>query len=384
MRLAVTVALALALAGCEEPPAEPGVDAGAEVDGGYDWQLPPGFPLPRVPADNPMSTVKVELGRRLFYDTRLSGNQTQSCASCHEQARAFTDGRAHAVGSTGETHRRSSMGLGNVAWNATLTWANPLLASLEEQALVPMFGEHPVELGLAGLEDALLARLRAEPVYQSLFPAAFPELGDPFTLGSVTRALAAFERALITGRSTFDRAERWKDGTRLSASAARGKALFFGEELECFHCHGGFNFSDSEVSVLTTFDERPFHNTGLYNLGGTGAYPAEDQGALEITEKSHDMGHFRAPSLRNIALTAPYMHDGSIATLDEVLDHYAAGGRTIASGPNAGVGAQSPFKSQFLAGFTLTAQQRQDVLAFLNSLTDEEFVSDPRFADPWK
>src|SRR5262249_11079391 len=139
----------------------------------YIWNLPTGFPAPRVPADNPMTAAKVELGRHLFYDTRLSANGTQSCASCHEQARAFTDGKERAVGSTGERHPRNSMSLVNVAYFGTLTWANPTLTRLEDQALVPMFGEHPVELGLRSPGTSLLERLERDGTYQRLFAEAF-------------------------------------------------------------------------------------------------------------------------------------------------------------------------------------------------------------------
>jgi cytochrome c peroxidase len=357
-----------------------GGDAGHDA---YDWKVPVGFPRPRVPADNPMSEAKVELGRRLFYDVRLSGNQTQSCASCHRQDLAFTDGLARAKGSTGEIHPRSAMSLVNVGYDAVLTWANPLIGSLEQQALLPMFGETPVELGLAGKEEELLARLKAEPVYQDLFPKAFPEQADPIALGSLTRAIAAFERTMISASSPYDRYSYGGDPSGLSASALRGRELFFSEKLECFHCHGGFNFADSAIREGTTFHEVMFHNTGLYNIDGKGGYPADNTGVFAISSVPTDMGRFRAPTLRNIAVTAPYMHDGSIATLEEALDHYAAGGRTIASGPEAGVGSKNPFKSELINAFTLSPEEKADVIAFLNSLTDEEFLTSPRLADPW-
>src|SRR5262245_33431076 len=168
--------------------------ARAPAEPAFAWALPARFPAPRVPADNPMSEAKVSLGRFLFYDTRLSGNGTQSCATCHEQARAFTDGRGQAIGSTGEQHPRGSMSVVNVAYAATLTWGNPSLMRLEDQALVPMFGTHPVELGLTKDERALMARLRREPRYDPLFRAAFGATPDPFTLKHVTQAIAAFER----------------------------------------------------------------------------------------------------------------------------------------------------------------------------------------------
>lgn len=344
---------------------------------------PSGFPAPRVPADNPVTAAKVELGRYLFYDKRLSGNQTQSCGSCHEQAKAFTDGRATGLGSTGQHHVRGAMSLANAAYVSTFTWANPAVNQLEQQALVPMFGEMPVELGLSGKEDALLSRLGADASYRTRFAAAFPGDASPISVDHVVKSIAAFERTLISGRSAYDRFSTDGEDAALSESAKRGMALFFGERLECFHCHGGFAFSDAVVDVNTTLDETSYQNNGLYNIGGDGSYPTGNQGIFEFTGKPADKGRFRAPSLRNIAVTAPYMHDGSIATLDEVLDHYSRGGRLTADGPNAGDGKDSPNKSLFIRGFMLTDAERQDVLEFLRSLTDEEFLSSPRFADPF-
>lgn len=347
------------------------------------WDLPPGFPEPRVPEDNPMSAVKVELGRRLFYDVRLSGNQTTSCASCHKQELAFTDGLAHAEGSTGQIHRRSAMGLTNVAYNTVLTWANPLMVDLEVQTLVPMFGENPVELGLAGEEETLLARLAADARYPDLFARSFPDDEAPVSIHNVVAAISAFERTLISGNAPYDRYVYQGDTTALSESARRGLAAFFSEKLECYHCHPAFNFMDSTASASSAFTETFFHNTGLYNVDGAGAFPVTDQGLIEMTGAAADMGKFRAPTLRNIAVTAPYMHDGSVATLDEAIDHYAHGGRLITEGEDAGDGSQSPWKSQLVPGFTLTEQERADLKAFLGALTDEGFLQDPRFSDPF-
>ncbi|HVO25161.1 MAG TPA: di-heme enzyme [Candidatus Margulisiibacteriota bacterium] len=347
----------------------------------WHWDLPPGFPAPRIPADNPMSAAKVDLGRLLFYDKQLSNNRTQSCASCHQQRRAFTDGRVHAIGSTGEAHRRNSMTLTNVAYASRLTWAHPLLDRIEAQVLLPMFGDAPIELGLPDA-TTLLTRLRADPNYVARFTAAFPQDADSITVTNVTCALACFVRTLISGNSAYDRYTRG-DQQALSAAAKRGMELFFSERLECFHCHGNFNFADAVDHAKLAEPERAFHNTGLYNVDGKGSYPSSDGGLYEITRRWDDMGRFKAPTLRNVAVTAPYMHDGSIATLEEVLDHYAAGGRTIASGPNAGDGHTSPLKEKFVAGFILTPAERADVIAFLQSLTDEAFLADPRFADPF-
>ena len=341
---------------------------------------PAHFPKLYVPADNPVTVEKVELGRYLFYDQQLSGNGTQSCGSCHEQAKAFTDGRALAIGSTEEVGRRNSPALANVGYVSSLTWANPLLISLEQQILLPMFGEHPVELGLAGKEGELLARLQSDPRYPPLFAAAFPDATDSITLEHIVQAVGTFQRTLYSGASAYD---RWLNGdaSALSASAERGRTLFFSERFECYHCHGGLLFTDSVFTGETQLRETPFHNTGLYHVNG--GYPAGDIGLAEVTLRADDNGRYRAPSLRNVELTAPYMHDGSIATLEEVLDHYAAAGRTIGEGPLAGVGADNPLKDGLVLGFTVSPSERDDLLAFLKALTDPELLTNPRYADPF-
>lgn len=357
----------------------------AACDGGgpgYTLDLPRGFPEPRIPEDNPLSEAKVELGRFLFYDVRLSANETQSCGSCHEQARAFTDGRGTAVGSTGQHTARGAMALGNAGYAATLNWANSAVVTLEMQARIPLFGEDPIELGLSGQEDLLLTRLGEDARYPEMFAAAFPGEASPISVQNVLRAIAAFERVLITGDSPYDRYQAG-DHSALSESARRGMELFFSEQVECFHCHGGFNLSGAVDHAGNFFDQSLFANNGLYNVDGAGGYPATNTGLFEITGDRLDMGRFKPPTLRNIALTAPYMHDGSLATLDDVIDHYARGGTLTPDGPNAGDGRLSPLKNGFISGFVLTEQERADLLAFLNALTDEHFVTDPRFSDPF-
>lgn len=351
--------------------------------GEYQWKLPKGFPKPRVPADNPMTSAKVYLGAFLFYDRRMSANGTESCATCHRQEFAFTDGKAQAVGSSGQLHPRGAMSLVNVAYSAALTWSNPYEHSLEHQALTPMFGDRPVELGLVGKGEAFLDVLRSDSLYRITFPAAFPGDPDPFTIQNVTKAIAAFERTIISAGSSYDRYHYGADDKAISVPAKRGEVLFFSEPLSCFRCHGGFNFSDA-----TDFEGRrgrdiQFHNTGLYNIAGATSYPAPNLGIYEYTSKPEDVGKFKAPTLRNIALTAPYMHDGSAKTLDDVLDHYSAGGRAIVGSPNAGQGSHNPNKDPLIHGFKLSAQERADLIAFLESLTDDEVIHDQRFANPW-
>ena len=160
--------------------------------------------------------------------------------------------------------------------------------------------------------------------------------------------------------------------------------LFFSERLECFHCHGGFNFTDSTTHASATVESVGFHNNGLYNLNSSGAYPADNTGLYDMTGSIRDMGRFKAPTLRNIALTAPYMHDGSIATLGDVIDHYARGGRLIDAGELAGDGRLNPYKSEFVTGFDLSEQERSDLLAFLASLTDDSVLTNERWANPFE
>jgi len=353
----------------------------------YTWNLPRGFPTPNVPPGNPMTVEKVELGRFLFYDTRLSGNQTQACASCHQQALAFTDGLPRGIGSTGQMHPRGPMSLTNVAYNASFAWANPLLLTVEKQVLLPMFGETPVELGLTGKEDELPDRFQSDTRYRRLFAEAYPDDDTPFTqdviVGHIVQGLTSFVRTLISGNAPYDRYVNGLDDNALSASALHGQRLFTSETLECFHCHGGFNFSDSVTFQGKGFDEINFHNNALYNIDGMGGYPPDNTGIFAFTQIPEDMGSFKAPTLRNIELTAPYMHDGTIATLDGVMAHYAAGGRSITDGPYAGDGSKNPFKSGFIRGFQISDSDTQDVLNFLKSLTDEEFIHNPRLSDPF-
>jgi cytochrome c peroxidase len=319
--LAAALAAALAVNGT--------VRAGAPD---YAWGLPRGFPTPRVPAANPMSPAKVRLGRYLFYDKRMSVNGTEACASCHRQELAFTDGRAFALGATGQQHPRSVMSLVNVAYAGVLTWSDPNLRSLEEQALIPMLSEHPVELGLRGRVNPFLSQLAADPVYRALFPKAFPGARNPFSLANLAKALAAFERTIVSARSPYDRYYFGGDSSAISDSAQRGQALFFGDQVAgCFHCHGGFNFSDATVFEGDGKRAIEFHNTALYNMSVAFRYPWPNVGIYQHTGRLADAGKFKTPSLRNVALTAPYMHDGSVARLEEVLDHYAAGGLSRAA-----------------------------------------------------
>ena len=378
---AVAASVAGVVAACSDPgataPGGPTADPAA-----FRWLLPKGFPTPIVPADNPMSDAKVALGRRLFYDTRLSGNQAFSCASCHKQENAFADARNLPFGSTGQPHPRNSMSLPNVAYQVMLGWANPDARRLEAQALIPMLGEMPVELGLHGREAELLQRLRDVSLYRDLFGATFPGDREPVSLDNVTRALAAFERTFLSGDAPYDRFKAGAAGA-VSAAAKRGEALFRSDRLACSQCHSGPLFTNAARWVGSTSGDPEFLNNGLYNLDGAGGYPPPNTGLFAFTAKAADMGRFKVPSLRNIDVTYPYMHDGTLATLEDVIDHYAAGGRTLATGLNRGDGSRSPYKSPLVAGFMISAGEKADLVAFLRSLTDSTFLTSPALSNPW-
>lgn len=351
----------------------------------YKWDLPKGFPTPNVPADNPMSEAKVELGRHLFYDKRLSIYKDFSCATCHLQEKAFTEDKKTSVGSTGEIHPRNSMTLANVAYNPSFNWANPAVNSLERHHLLPIFGTMPiVEMGMEGKENLLLERVKSEPVYEKLFESAYPSDNEKVTLNHITQSIASFVRTMISGNSPYDKYRYGKVQDAISESAKRGQRLFFSERTECFDCHAGFNLSGTVNFVGKSNEPAQYENNGLYNIGGKGAYPPDNVGLFEISHKKEDMGKFKVPTLRNIELTAPYMHDGSITTLEEVIDHYKAAGRTISEGKYAGKGSENPYKSSFVNGFRLTPDEKQDLIAFLKSLTDTEFINNPKFSNPWE
>jgi cytochrome c peroxidase len=329
--------------------------------------LPPGFPRPVVPADNPMSSAKVELGRRLFHEARLSSTGRYACASCHRPELAFTDGRPRALGATGESVKHSAMSLANVAYNPAFTWSDARIHSLESQMRRPLFNQHPVEMGVTmGGGRAAVKALSAEAVYRDRFAAAFPDDAAPISMPNIIKAIAAFERTLISGRSPFDRYVYDDDPTALSDSEKRGMALFFSPRAGCAQCHSGINFSGRLVYEGHETQGALFANTGLYDTDGRGSYPANDQGLIEVTHRPADMGKFRVPTLRNVALTAPYMHDGSVASLEQVIDHYARGGH------------KNPRQDSRIRPLGLSQTERADLAAFLRSLTDREFVADPR------
>lgn len=339
--------------------------------GAYVWQVPKGFPIPEVPADNPMTWEKVALGRQLFYDARLSGDGSVACASCHQPGLAFTDGRGRAKGIQGNIHPRSAMSLTNVAYNATLGWDDPILTRLEDQIPVPLYNTQPPEMGANGREVDILSRLTRDRRTRQLFNKAFPHDPSPVTMQNVIYALASFERTLISGNSPYDHWAYGAEPDALDKEQRAGARLFFSKRLSCFRCHTGFNLSGPVRYAGAESNAARFHNTALYNEDGAGDYPSPNTGLHRHTGHSGDMGKFRAPTLRNIALTAPYMHDGSIPSLDKVVDHYAAGGR---SRINPQIPSPGTVTDPLMTGFELTTDEKRQFIAFLHALTDQAFI----------
>ena len=349
---------------------------------GWTWSLPSGFAPPVVPADNPMNTAKVELGRRLFHDARLSVNGTLSCAGCHAGALAFTDGRAVARGATGQNHPRNAPSLINVAYQTTLDWANPAPRTLEQQMRTPLFGEQPIEMGVNDANrEQVLQRLKDDAQYPARFAAAFHGEPAPLHWDNVIKAIAAFERTLISAGSRYDQAPAGQ--ITLSAQEQRGQQLFFGPKALCASCHGGPNLGGALASAGGSIGTPAFHNIGLFNIGGTGAYPEPNRGLFELTGAAADMGKFRAPSLRNAELTAPYFHDGSAPTLEAAVQVHVQHGREVGNGLYAGDGRANPFKDPLIDRIDLSEADQADLVAFLKTLTDASVASHPRFANPF-
>jgi cytochrome c peroxidase len=341
--LALLAAGAAVIAGAQPTP---------ESTPAYEWHLPRGFPTPAVPADNPMSDAKVALGRRLFFEPRLSITGHYSCASCHDPARAFSDGRPVAVGATGEALPHNAMALINVAYNLSFGWTKPQLRSLEAQMLEPMLNEQPVELGMKGRESAVSADLASDPGYAHEFAAAFPTEAAPVSFTNLVKAIGAFERTLISGGSPFDRYVFAGEHAALSPQAKRGMAVFFSPRAGCAGCHSGFNFS------------------------GNWRDTAGPTGRASFARNGTSSGAMRVPTLRNVALSAPYMHDGRFATLEAVLEHYSAIGARLHA--TAALTRGSFGYDPRLPHSPFSAAERAELVSFLESLTDESFVT--RFA----
>lgn len=272
--------------------------------------------------------ARIELGRRLFYDADLSRDGTMACATCHEQHHGFADGNRTHPGVTDEAGRRNVPGLANVGQFTRLTWADPRQTSLAKQAAVPLFGTHPVEMGMNGMAAEIPKRLGRDPCYVQMFSAAFPKSDKRITFDKVATALASFEKTLVSRDAPFDRGQ-------LSPAAKAGFALF---RQHCASCHSGRNFTDM----------------AYHRLGATDP-SAEDQGLFEVTHRPADRQRYRTPSLRNLSVTAPYWHDGSAPTIVAAITRH---------------------------GLNMAMDDIPAIETFLLSLSDEKFLTNPNFSLP--
>ncbi|MBJ95077.1 MAG: di-heme enzyme [Rickettsiales bacterium] len=340
-----------------------------------------------------MTIEAVELGRALFFEPSFSLNGQLACSSCHEPELAFSVNEAVHQGATGDRTSRNAPSLANLAWASFLNWGNLTTDDLEQQILNPLFGDTPVEMGAGFIQGSdnhydtarLISVVNSSPELSQGFITAFPtdEPDERLSWDRFIDAVSSFQRSLVSLQSPWD---RWLtgDSSALSLSQQRGLMLFESERLACSECHAGpflslaFSATGAELSV-----NEIFRNTGLYNIeggpqsywgGARSRYPAPNMGIGEFTQRVEDDGKHRIPSLRNVTMTAPYMHDGSAENLEEVLDHYQRGGRIIEQGPYAGDGSLNPYKDPLISGFELTTSERAELLDFLSALTDPSFL----------
>lgn len=339
-RLAPALGLSLAawlVWGCSSEAAAPPVEPVSALT------TPEGFPKLVTPADNLPTAERIALGRRLFYDQRLSSTGKVSCGSCHLQANAFADPNPVSTGVKGRLGTRNAPALINDAWATSLFW-DGRTATLELQAAQPI--QNPLEMDTT-LED-VAANLSDDAALVAQFQRAYADAPSP---DSITKALASFVRSLISSQSRYD-AFLAGNESALSAAEQRGEKLFNGERGECFHCHVGYNFTS-----------QAFRNNGI-------AAGDPDPGRSEVTNKASDLGKFKTPTLRNVAVSAPYMQDGSLATLADVVKQYDSGGRGHAN------------TDPLIQPLGLSDDEQADLVAFLESLTDDSFLTNPDFAEP--
>jgi cytochrome c peroxidase len=304
---------------------------------------PLGLPAVPVPADNPVTTETIALGRRLFYDPVLSANKTISCASCHNPSFGFSDGRRFSAGVGGKTGTRNAPTVLNAAFSAPQFW-DGRAAGLEEQAAGPI--ANPIEMNKP--HDVCVTDLNHDPSYVAQFEKAFGP--GPITMSKVQKAIAAFERKVISGNSPFDRYHFGGDKSALSPAAIRGMGIFTDAARgNCVACH-----TIEEKHAI--FTDGLFHNIGI---GMNAEGELTDLGRYEQSKAEKDKGAFKTPTLRNVAASGPYMHDGSLKTLRDVVDYYVGGGNS------------NPHLDRQMKPLTLSRQERDDLIAFLESLTGE-------------
>ena len=306
-------------------------------------EIPAGFPAIEFPADNAFTEERWKLGKELFFDPIMSVDSSISCASCHLPQLAFSDDKALSIGVENRIGRRNAPTLANVAYHPYFTREGGV-PTLEMQVLVPIQEHDEFDFNIVLLAE----KIKQDSAYVKMSQRAYNRVPDPFV---ITRAIACFERSLLSGNSSYDSYVKKGIETALSDAAIRGMNLFFSDKTNCSQCHSGFNFTNYA-----------FENNGLYEN-------YEDEGRHRLTGKAEDIALFKVPSLRNIGLTAPYMHDGSLLNLEEVVTHYNRGG------------VEHPHKSELIQTLNLSREEQEDLVSFLNALTDETFINNPIFSN---
>lgn len=327
---------------------------------------------------HPEDISLADLGHRLFFDTRLSYNNTKSCASCHDPKFAFTDGYRRSITASGDRVMHNAPSLVNVSQYSFFDWANPSVTTLLKQSDRPMLSVTPVELGMRGNEDQILHRLQRDSIYAHGFPALFSTV-EPISIQNIKKALEAYVLSIRSTSSPYDRFVGG-DSRALTPEAKKGMILFFSSTLKCATCHPPPYFT---TAAITKNPDSIYFNTGLYNVLNRGLYPSEDNGIRQVTRRTEDDGKFKTPGLRNIELTGPYTHDGSVNSLDEMIDIYKRGGRLIENGPFKGDGKLNPDKHKNITGFPLSAEEKKQLIMFLVSLTDSSVLVNPKFQNPF-
>lgn len=352
------VTLVLLLSKCQPEP-KTTIDNGFSTTP-FPFEVPLGFPKPNIPADNPMTVEGVTLGRYLFFDENLSKDRSMSCASCHLNSHFFSDPNEKSIGVHGGETRRHSIPLFNLAWQEKFFW-DGRASSLEEQALIPV--TDPIELDSDW--ETVLNRIATDPVYDSLFLKAFNT--SEVTPQLIGKAIAQYERTMVSANSKYDSVIRLGLKDWDNQSLRNGYATFASDlSGNCLHCHG-----ENETSfLLGSFgDDLSFMNNGSVDNNTT------DLGRKEVTGIASDFGKFKVPSLRNVAFTKPYFHDGSIPDLDSLVEFYNIGGQD-----NDYISAL--MRESHVTFPRFTEKEKEDLILFLRSLTDFSFLKDTLFTDP--
>jgi len=321
--------------------------------------------------------LQTDLGRYLFYDIRISRNQSKSCSTCHNPKFSFTDGYKRSLGIYADVLQRNTAPLFNLSELKYLTAADSNIKTLMQQIDNPLFNNHPMEMGVSGHESEILERIKKEKFYK----LQFEKLKMSINWQNIKLSITKFVNSLKSFQSPYDQFLNGK--FVMNDQQNRGMKLFFSDSLSCSKCHGGINFSEPTITnKKNTIDY--FYNTGLYNVNEKNEYPQYDIGLSQVTKNQDDMGKFRVPSLRNLTFTAPYYHDGSAESLMEVIRNYERGGRLINNGQYKGDGFYNRYKHPLIKGFNLSTSDRINLVKFLEMLSDTSFIHNSKYNDPFK